>query len=117
MLQNIVARAKKIALKRVLAGGERGIGMQDLQAAVAGEYQENEDLPNTTDPDGWARISGRTPDFAKMAEATGILGLKAENTRARASPTCGQVMHKIQAESLAALVRMAAILSLPATRY
>ena len=60
MIQNIVARAKKIALKRALAGGERGIGVQDLQAAVAGEYQENEDLPNTTDPDGWARISGRT---------------------------------------------------------
>ena len=60
MIQNIVARAKKIALKRALAGGERGIGMQDLQAAVAGEYQENEDLPNTTDPDSWARISGRT---------------------------------------------------------
>jgi proteasome-associated ATPase len=60
MLQNIVARAKKIALKRALAGGEKGIGVQDLQAAVAGEYREHEDLPNTTDPNGWARISGRT---------------------------------------------------------
>jgi len=60
MLQNIVTRAKKIALKRALAGGERGIGMQDLQAAVAGEYHESADLPNTTDPDGWARMSGRT---------------------------------------------------------
>jgi proteasome-associated ATPase len=59
MIQNIVARAKKIALKRSVAGGERGIGIQDLQKAVAREYQENEDLPNTTDPDGWARISGR----------------------------------------------------------
>jgi proteasome-associated ATPase len=60
MIQNIVARAKKIALKRAIAGGERGIGVQDLQAAVADEYQENEELPNTTDPDVWARISGRT---------------------------------------------------------
>jgi proteasome-associated ATPase len=60
MIQNIVARAKKIALKRALAGGEKGIGTQDLQEAVAGEYRENEALPNTTDPDGWARISGRT---------------------------------------------------------
>jgi proteasome-associated ATPase len=60
MIQNIVARAKKIALKRSVAGGERGIGMQALQEAVAGEYREHEDLPNTTDPDGWARISGRT---------------------------------------------------------
>jgi proteasome-associated ATPase len=60
MIQNIVARAKKIALKRALAGGEKGIGAQDLQAAVADEYRESEDLPNTTDPDGWARIAGRT---------------------------------------------------------
>jgi proteasome-associated ATPase len=59
MIQNIVARAKKIALKRALSGGEKGISVQDLQAAVAGEYQENEDLPNTTDPDSWARMSGR----------------------------------------------------------
>jgi proteasome-associated ATPase len=59
MIQNIVARAKKIALKRAIAGGEKGISVQNLQAAVAAEYQENEDLPNTTDPDGWARISGR----------------------------------------------------------
>jgi proteasome-associated ATPase len=60
MIQNIVARAKKIALKRALAGGEKGISVRDLQAAVAGEYHEHEDLPNTTDPDGWARMSGRT---------------------------------------------------------
>jgi proteasome-associated ATPase len=60
MIQNIVARAKRIALKRAIAGGEKGIGVQDLQAAVAAEYRENEDLPNITDPDGWARISGRT---------------------------------------------------------
>jgi proteasome-associated ATPase len=59
MIQNIVARAKKIALKRALAGGEKGISVRDLQAAVTAEYQENEDLPNTTDPDGWARMSGR----------------------------------------------------------
>jgi proteasome-associated ATPase len=60
VIQNIVARAKKIALKRALAGGEKGIDVQDLQEAVAGEYRENKDLPNTTDPDGWARIAGRT---------------------------------------------------------
>src|SRR5215510_13877997 len=59
MIQNIVARAKKTALKRALAGGGKGISVQDLQEAVAGEYKENEDLPNTTNPDDWARISGR----------------------------------------------------------
>jgi proteasome-associated ATPase len=60
MIRNIVARAKKTALKRSLAGGEKGIRLQDLQESVEGEFRENEDLPNTTDPDGWARISGRT---------------------------------------------------------
>lgn len=59
MIENIVARAKKIALKRYIAGGQKGLSFQDLQAAVEGEYIENEDLPNTTNPDDWARISGR----------------------------------------------------------
>jgi proteasome-associated ATPase len=60
MIQNIVGRAKKTALKRAIAGGGKGISGQDLQAAVADEYRENKDLPNTADPDGWARMSGRT---------------------------------------------------------
>src|ERR671931_841081 len=59
MIENIVARAKKIALKRFIAGGEKGLSFVDLQEAVEGEYKENEDLPNTTNPDDWARISGR----------------------------------------------------------
>src|SRR5919204_414935 len=59
MIENIVARAKKIALKRFIAGGEKGLSFVDLQDAVEGEYKENEDLPNTTNPDDWARISGR----------------------------------------------------------
>lgn len=59
MIENIIARAKKIALKRFIAGGEKGISFVDLQEAVEGEYKENEDLPNTTNPDDWARISGR----------------------------------------------------------
>jgi proteasome-associated ATPase len=59
MIENIIARAKKIALKRFIAGGEKGLSFVDLQDAVEGEYKENEDLPNTTNPDDWARISGR----------------------------------------------------------
>jgi proteasome-associated ATPase len=59
MIENIIARAKKIALKRFIAGGEKGLSFVDLQEAVEGEYKENEDLPNTTNPDDWARISGR----------------------------------------------------------
>jgi proteasome-associated ATPase len=59
MIENIVARAKKMAVKRLIDHGERGIELQDLQQAVRDEFKENEDLPNTTNPDDWARISGR----------------------------------------------------------
>jgi proteasome-associated ATPase len=59
MIENIVARAKKMAVKRVIDSGERGIKIDDLHTAVREEFKENEDLPNTTNPDDWARISGR----------------------------------------------------------
>lgn len=59
MIENIVARAKKMAVKRFIDHKERGIKLQDLIDAVRDEFKENEDLPNTTNPDDWARISGR----------------------------------------------------------
>jgi len=59
MLENIVARAKRKAVKRLIGGGERGITASDLIKSVREEFKENEDLPNTTNPDDWARISGR----------------------------------------------------------
>ncbi len=59
MIENIVARAKKMAVKRLIDHGERGIQLEDLHQAVRDEFKENEDLPNTTNPDDWARISGR----------------------------------------------------------
>ena len=59
MIENIVARAKKKAVKRLIDHNERGIQLEDLQQAVRDEFKENEDLPNTTNPDDWARISGR----------------------------------------------------------
>jgi proteasome-associated ATPase len=59
MIENIVARAKKKAVKRLIEQGERGIMLSDLHEAVREEFKENEDLPNTTNPDDWARISGR----------------------------------------------------------
>jgi proteasome-associated ATPase len=59
MIENIVARAKKKAVKRLIEGNERGIKAEDLTQAVREEFKENEDLPNTTNPDDWARISGR----------------------------------------------------------
>ena len=59
MIENIVARAKKKAVKRLIDHGERGLQSSDLYEAVREEFKENEDLPNTTNPDDWARISGR----------------------------------------------------------
>jgi proteasome-associated ATPase len=59
MIQNIVDRAKKSAIKDLLATGQRGIRVEHLLAACVAEFKENEDLPNTTNPDDWARISGK----------------------------------------------------------
>ena len=61
MIENIVSRAKKAAIKRFIGsdGAEKGMCLDDLKAAIREEYQENEDLPNTTNPDDWAKISGR----------------------------------------------------------
>jgi proteasome-associated ATPase len=59
MIESIVRRAKKLALKRFIGGGEKGIGTEDLLAAVREEFKENEDLPNTSNPDDWAKIAGR----------------------------------------------------------
>jgi proteasome-associated ATPase len=59
MIENIVRRAKKTAIKRILASGTRGLTTQDLIDAIRLEFHENDDLPNTTNPDDWARISGR----------------------------------------------------------
>jgi proteasome-associated ATPase len=59
MIENIVARAKKMAIKRFLSQGEKGLKLDDLIKAIRDEFKENEDLPNTTNPDDWARISGK----------------------------------------------------------
>jgi proteasome-associated ATPase len=59
MIENIVRRAKKDAIKREIAGGSSGLQAEDLINAVHQEFREHEDLPNTTNPDDWARISGK----------------------------------------------------------
>src|SRR5919202_3093481 len=59
MIQNIVDRAKKYAIKSVLETGQRGLRIQHLLDSIVDEFAENEDLPNTTNPDDWARISGK----------------------------------------------------------
>jgi proteasome-associated ATPase len=59
MIENIVARAKKMAIKDLLERGQKGIRVGHLLDACIDEFKENEDLPNTTNPDDWARISGK----------------------------------------------------------
>ncbi len=59
MIENVVRRAKKLAIKREIAGGDRGIRTDDLLASIRQEFKEHEDLPNTTNPDDWAKISGK----------------------------------------------------------
>jgi proteasome-associated ATPase len=59
MIESVVRRAKKLALKRYIGGGEKGVGLDDLLTAVREEFKENEDLPNTTNPDDWAKIAGK----------------------------------------------------------
>jgi proteasome-associated ATPase len=59
MIESIVRRAKKLALKRLIGGGAKGVTTDDLTAGVREEFKENEDLPNTSNPDDWAKIAGR----------------------------------------------------------
>jgi proteasome-associated ATPase len=59
MIQNIVDRAKKMAIKEFLETGQKGLRISHLLTACVDEFKENEDLPNTTNPDDWARISGK----------------------------------------------------------
>jgi proteasome-associated ATPase len=59
MIENIVARAKKMAIKEFLDTGQKGMRIVHLLTACVDEFSENEDLPNTTNPDDWARISGK----------------------------------------------------------
>jgi proteasome-associated ATPase len=59
MIENIVRRAKKLSIKRQISGGSSGITTDDLLASIRQEFREHEDLPNTTNPDDWAKISGK----------------------------------------------------------
>ena len=59
MIENIVRRSKKMSIKRQISGGAKGISTSDLVDSIRQEYREHEDLPNTTNPDDWAKISGK----------------------------------------------------------
>jgi proteasome-associated ATPase len=83
MIANIVARGKRIAIKEEIATGARGVRLDHLMVAINEEFRENEDLPNTTNPDDWARISGR-----KGAKILGVRSIVQE----RAKPTTTEVV-------------------------
>lgn len=59
MIENIVRRSKKLSIKRQIAGGAKGISTTDVLDSIRQEFREHEDLPNTTNPDDWAKISGK----------------------------------------------------------
>jgi proteasome-associated ATPase len=81
MIQNIVDRAKKKAIKSVLETGQPGLRMTHLLDSIVDEFAENEDLPNTTNPDDWARISGKKGERIVYIR-TLVTGKNAESGRA-----------------------------------
>ncbi len=78
MIENIVRRAKKLAIKRLIAGGPPGIKVKDLTDSIAQEYKEHEDLPNTTNPDDWAKISGKKGERIVYVRTLVTHGVEAE---------------------------------------
>src|SRR5438105_3514001 len=90
MIENIVARAKKQAIKRLLQSGEKGIKGDDLLNAIRMEFKENEDLPNTTNPDDWARISGKKGE--RIVYVRTLLGDNAEEGRQVDRVSAGQYL-------------------------
>jgi proteasome-associated ATPase len=79
MMESVVRRAKKLALKRYIASGEKGITLDDLLTAVREEFKENEDLPNTTNPDDWAKIAGKKGE--RIVYVKPLMGESKEKTR------------------------------------
>ena len=66
MIENIVRRSKKHAIKRLIDTGQKGLTFDDLMRSVREEFSEHEDLPNTTNPDDWAKISGKKGELISM---------------------------------------------------
>ena len=92
MIQNIVDRAKKAAIKAKIETGASGLRVSHLQEAIADEFAENEDLPNTTNPDDWARISGKKGERIVYIR-TLVSGKQSEGSRAiDTAPSTGQYL-------------------------
>jgi len=95
MIENIVRRAKKLAIKRIIAGERKGIRLADLSASIRQEYKEHEDLPNSTNPDDWAKISGKKGErivFLRVLLSEGARGQTAVGGRAIERVGTGQYL-------------------------
>jgi proteasome-associated ATPase len=92
MIENIVRRAKKLSIKRLIAGGDKGITAQDLMDSVRQEFKEHEDLPNTTNPDDWAKISGKKGERIVYIRTLIASGKEAEGGRSIERVATGQYL-------------------------
>ncbi|PYM60475.1 MAG: proteasome ATPase [Candidatus Rokuibacteriota bacterium] len=90
MMESVVRRAKKLALKRYIASGEKGVTIEDLIAAVREEFKENEDLPNTTNPDDWAKIAGKKGE--RIVYVKPLMGEGKDRNRPVERMTTGQYL-------------------------
>jgi proteasome-associated ATPase len=79
MIESVVRRAKKLALKRYIGGAGKGLTTADLLDAVREEFKENEDLPNTTNPDDWAKIAGKKGE--RIAYVKSLVGQASQPQR------------------------------------
>src|SRR5256885_6410822 len=97
MIQNIVDRGKKMAIKDFLSNGQKGLRLQHLLDACVDEFRENEDLPNTTNPDDWARISGKKGERIVYIRTLVSGGKGAESGRSIETATnTGQYLQRIR---------------------
>ena len=90
VIEGVVSRAKKYAIKRIIATSERGIRLEDLLKAVRDEFREQEDLPNTTNPDDWAKIAGRKTE--KIVHVRTITTSRATESRKIETVTTGHYL-------------------------
>jgi proteasome-associated ATPase len=95
MIENIVRRAKKLAIKRLIGGGSKGIRTEDLLQSIVQEYKEHEDLPNTTNPDDWAKISGKKGErivYVRTLISKGVADEEPEGGRSIERVATGQYL-------------------------
>jgi proteasome-associated ATPase len=92
MIENIVRRAKKLSIKRQIEGGDKGISTPDLIDSIRQEFREHEDLPNTTNPDDWAKISGKKGERIVFVRTLMADGNEAHGGRQIERVTTGQYL-------------------------